>query len=537
MKNPRILKLAYGLASSLLLVNSVTYGADPSPLKNLPLVFDPLTKKYFIGGNTQFVLKQNDEGGLVDRIDVSIDGGDYHTYNNSIQFKEEGKHTLKFRAINPVNTWSPVQFLEVFADLTPPTTEGKFSESHYFKDNSGVYVGLNSTISLASQDNLSGVASIEYSWDGKDFLPYTQPIKVESQGKQTLFFHATDRVGNSEPVKKLEFVSDGTPPNTQLNLTGIAKPAILNGRTYISDSAAYALDSTDDLSKVAQTWVSIDGKPATLYIKPLYFLQEGPHTLAYYSVDNVGNKEKTKNLAIYTVSTPPKTHAIALGKLVNTGGLNYATTEFQLKLEAQENVVGVERIEAKTEDNGAFKPYLEPIPFKTPGLHTITYRSVDRAGNFEPTKTFMVHIDNKAPDTTLSTAQPTVVRSGVTYSPSPNILTFNVGSSSVGVQETLVSINSGPFEAYQGPITLTADKKTYDIAYKSVDKLGNEEIPKKISYHMIGSIPIVDLFISNGQSSEEQVRTNYLDQTGKKPATPAPAAPAARSLSSEKEIK
>jgi hypothetical protein len=531
------------------LATNMGYAADASS-KNLSLVFDPLTKKYFIGGSAKFTLKQGEDAGLVDRIEVSVDGGDYRSYDDSVKFKDEGKHTLKFRAVNPVNNWSPVQFVEVFVDLTHPTTEAKFPDNKFYKEESGgIFVALNSTVSLVSQDNLSGVASIEYSWDGKQFSPYTRPIDITKPGKQTLYFHGTDRVGNSEEIKKLDLVADGTAPATNLKLQGQAKPAILNGHTYVSDAMAFALESTDDASKVNQTWVSVDGKEATPYLKPIFFLQEGPHTISYWSVDNVGNKEKEKALAFNTVSTPPKTRAIGLGKLVNTGGINYATRDFQLRLEAQENEVGVDRIEVKMDQEADFKPYLEPIQFKNIGQHTVVYRAVDRAGNFEPTKVFTVDVHEQAPDTTIATAQPTVVRNGVTYSPAPNVVTFNVGNSSVGVERTLVSINDGQYVPYQGPITLTNDRKVYKISYKSVDKLGNEETPKVLSYHMISTIPVVDLFISNGTSSEEQVRTKYLEQPGNRaggaermaveaptpvqPQRAAPAKPGKRGVASE----
>jgi hypothetical protein len=510
--------------SSLVLVGFLATSAhaiaqEQSTDKGLALVFDPLTKKYFTGGTSKFTLKQGDDAGLVERIDVSLDGGEYKTYNGSLQFANEGKHTLKFRAVNPVNNWSPVQFIELFVDMTPPTTEAKFLDDRSYKDASGTYIAQGSTVSLVSQDNLSGVASIEYSWDGKQFTPYTQPIPVEKPGKQLLYFHATDRVGNVEPVKKVEVFADGSRPVTTLKLSS-SKQAIINGKTFLSDGVAYSLEATDDGSKVSQTWISVDGKPMTVYIKPFYLLQEGPHTLTYYSVDNVGNQENEKTLSVYTVSTPPRTFATASGKIVNTGGINYATKDFQLKLDAKDNVVGLERIEVKTDDDADFKPYLEPVELKTTGFHTISYHSVDRAGNIEPTKVFTVNIHEDAPETTIATAQPTVVRNGITYSAAPNVLTFNISNSSVGVEKTLVSINDAPFVPYQGPITLNTDRKVYKITYKSLDKLGNEETPKTVSYHMVGTAPAVDLFITNGQSNEEQVRTTYLEQPGNKATTP-----------------
>jgi hypothetical protein len=294
----------------------------------------------------------------------------------------------------------------------------------------------------------------------------------------------------------------------------------MGGRTYLSDAVALAVEATDDASAVKQIWVSIDEGAFTPYIKPIYSLQEGPHILRYYSVDNVGNKEAEKSLKLFSVSTPPHSNAVTSGKIVNTGGINYATRDFQLKLEATNNTVGLERIEIKVDNDAEFKTYLEPIRFKTPGFHSVSYRALDRVGTQEPAKIFNVVVTDAGPETTIATAQPLVQRGNITYSPSPNVVTFNVGNSSVGVDKTLVSVNDGPFTPYQGPLTFQNDQKVYKLVYKSVDKLGNEETPKTVAFHMVGAVPIVDLFISNGQSSEEQVRTDYLEQ-------PAPKAKAA----------
>jgi large repetitive protein len=493
--------------------------------KQLPLVFDPLTKKYFIGGNSKFQLKQSEQSNLIDRIEVSVDGGEFKPYGESIEFKSEGKHSLKFRAVTSINNWSAVQFVEVFVDLTAPTSEFKFPDDKFYKDETGVYVAHGSALSIVAQDNLSGVAAIEYSWDGTNFTDYSKPLKLEKLGKQTLYYRTADRVGNAEPMKKTDIIVDGSSPTSTLTLKEAPKTVQMNGRTYVSDSAALAIEATDDVSKVKQIWVGIDGAAPTPYIKPIYFLQEGPHALKYYAVDNVGNKEPEKTINLYTVSTPPQSTVATIGKLVNTGGINYATRELQVKIDARDNAVGLERIEVKVDNDVEFKSYVEPLRFKTPGLHTLSYRAVDRVGNHEPTRTFLVNVHEAAPETTMVTAQPMMQRNGVTYSPSPNVISFNVNNSVVGVDKILVSLNDGPYTTYQNPITLTSDQRSYKVSYKSVDKLGNEETPKVVSFNMVGAIPIVDLFISNGQNAEEQVRTNYLEQPTSAARTPS-AAPA-----------
>lgn len=477
------------------------------------LIFDPKTKKYFFGGNSKFILRRGEEGALIERIEISVDGGEYQPYDKAIEFKQEGKHNIKFKAINPVNNWTPVQFLEVFVDLTPAVTEAKWaSEDKYFKDGNSIFVGTPSQIILTAQDNLSGVATIEFSWDGNNFIRYTKPISVEKSGQQSLYYRSIDRVGNLESVKKMDFTLDNNEPVSEIKLGGETRPATIAGKTYISDGASFTITATDDSAQIKQIWVVIDGKEQ-IYIKPIYFLDEGPHTLSYYSVDNVGNKEAAKTMSFYTVSNPPQTLVEAIGKVVNTGGINYVGYNFQLKLHAKDNIVGVDRIEVKIDSDPNFSVYMSPIRFNTLGMHTITYRAIDRTGNAEPTKTYSLNLVNSAPETTISTAQPLTTKEGITYSPAPNIVTFNVKENhGVGVEQTLISINDGPFTQYKGPLTLDNETKFYKISYKSVDRLGNIEPVKSATFRMISSIPMVDLFVSDGKSAEEQVRTNYLDQ-------------------------
>lgn len=509
IKHMKTLKLFFPIV--ILLFASPLLAQD-GVSKNLPLVFDPQTKKYFIGGHAQFTLKPGENSGLIDRIELAVDGSEYHPYNQAIEFKQEGKHTLKFRAINPVNNWSPVQYIEVFVDLTPATTEAKFTEDHYFQDGSGLYLGLNSAITLTAQDNLSGVDNVEYSWDGVHFNNYNKPIVVEKVGKQTLYYRSIDRVGNVEATKKMEFIADGNPPVSELKFSGTGKTSIINGTTYVNDGVAFSISAVDDIAKVKQTWVAIDGK-SQIYIKPIYFLGEGPHTISYWSTDNVGNKESAKNLAVYTISTPPKTFVTPVGKTVNMGGINYANPGFQLMLSVQDNLAGTDHIEIKVDNDADFHQYVEPVAFRTSGLHNVSFRSIDRTGNVEPAKMYTVNVVQSLPETKLSMAQPLITRDGVTYSPAPNIVTLNVTDlPGVGIDRTMYSLNDEPFKPYTGPINLTTDEKVYKISYKSVDRLGNEEQVKNTVVHMMRTTPIVDLFVTDGHSSEEQVRTNYLDQ-------------------------
>ncbi len=531
--------LTLGLTLLGLTSHKVTFAESNKPLA---MIYDPTTKKYFVGKNTRFTIKQGTESSLIDRIEVSVNGAEYQPYDGAIQFKQEGKHSLKFRAISPVNNWAPVQFTEVFVDLTAPSSKALFAESRYFKEDKTLYAAVNSTLRLQAQDNLSGVETIEYSFDGNNFSAYTAPILVEKSGAQVIFVRAVDRVGNVEEVNKIEFVADGTAPQSVMNINGQAKPSTIEGKNYLvtNDSVNFEIKATDPevqiqsekdpevsvrgSSAVKNIWVKIDNQEPTPYQRPIFFLREGPHTLSYYAEDNVGNKEREKSMTIYTVSTPPRTVATTQGTIVNTGGVNFATRDFALKLEAKDNVVGLDRIEFRVDNEQDYRTYYEPIRFLESGLHKISYHAIDRAGNVEPSRTFSVFVQTTPPETTIETAQPLVNRDGLIYSPSPNILTFNVINKGVGVEKTLYSVNDGPMQNYDGPITITAKERLYKLTYKSIDKLGNEEKNRTVTYHMVGTSPVVDLFASDGQSSEEKVRTDFFERARAESSEEAPAA-------------
>lgn len=504
--------LCHALASPAL-------GEDPGESNfSLPLVFDPVYKKYFIGANAKFVLKQGADATLLDRIEVSIDGGSFKPYSSAIEIGKEGKHTIKFRTRNAVNNWSPIQFAEVFVDLSPPSTEPKWDDARYFRDGDTLFLAQGSQLALVAQDNLSGVGKIEYSWDKSEFLPYLRPLVLEKPGKQRLWYRSTDRVGNVEKVQQLDFVVDGTPPVTVMTVDGVAKQIQYEGKPYLgaSDGTGFVLESNDELSKVKNIMVSIDGEKPVPYLRPIFFLKDGAHVLKYWAVDRVGNKEEPKVVSIYTVSQAPRTVALPQGKVVNSAGMNFAGRDFALKLEAKDNVVGLDRIEYRTGEDMDFRPYVEPLRFKQQGLHTITFRSVDRVGNVEPSRTYAVTIQWEAPETTLVTSVPLVKKDGIQFSPSPNLISFSVQNTTVGVDKTLVSINDGPEKVYKNPFAITNEQKIYKIVFRSIDRLGNEETPKTVNIHMITTSPGIDLFVSDGKTKEEKLKTQYFDGAPRK---------------------
>ncbi|QGQ94031.1 hypothetical protein EHS13_03445 [Paenibacillus psychroresistens] len=72
------------------------------------------------------------------------------------------------------------------------------------------------TVTLVSGDNLSGVASTEYSLDGVLWQQYNSPITFAKQGQISLLYKSTDLAGNVEAAQNLGFTLAASAVKVQL---------------------------------------------------------------------------------------------------------------------------------------------------------------------------------------------------------------------------------------------------------------------------------------------------------------------------------
>ncbi|MEK8225466.1 Ig-like domain-containing protein [Oerskovia sp. M15] len=72
------------------------------------------------------------------------------------------------------------------------------------QDADGAYVG-SATVTVAAQDEGSGVASIEVDAHGGHWMPYTTPVAITEPGEHTVSYRATDAAGNVSEVGATTF--------------------------------------------------------------------------------------------------------------------------------------------------------------------------------------------------------------------------------------------------------------------------------------------------------------------------------------------
>lgn len=117
---------------------------------------------------------------------IDVDSGVLTTYTGPVTISGEGMHLIKMLAVDADGIPSQIKELQVRIDTTAPTVK---------VDGSG-----SGKLSLSASDELSGVATLQYSLDGAGtWLAYTGTVSVPG-APVSVQYRATDNAGNVSTV-------------------------------------------------------------------------------------------------------------------------------------------------------------------------------------------------------------------------------------------------------------------------------------------------------------------------------------------------
>lgn len=123
------------------------------------------------------------------------------------------RESAKLRAICAATSGNVPVVADGFCASAPPFTE---------LGTSGVTAGSDGwsitpvTVTLVPHDSSgAGIASVEYSRDGSNWLPYAGPF-IAGEGIVTVYYRSTDRQGNVEPANDRVIKTDSRPPHSQV---------------------------------------------------------------------------------------------------------------------------------------------------------------------------------------------------------------------------------------------------------------------------------------------------------------------------------
>ncbi len=141
----------------------------------------------------------------------------------------------------------------------------------------------NVVMSLAADDNFSGVFETRYGGGGVALLPYTEPVPIDDEGIKTFCYQSMDRFANEEELQTETIKIDRTPP-----VVSILCP-VPDGLYLSSGSLTIDFEAGDEPSGLYDVQAELDGQPVMDGQVFDMTQMAGFHTITLIAEDMAGN--------------------------------------------------------------------------------------------------------------------------------------------------------------------------------------------------------------------------------------------------------
>ncbi|MET4637106.1 PxKF domain-containing protein [Mycetocola sp. 2940] len=301
-----------------------------------------------------------------DELSGVNDAPDSHT------FGEGANQSTTATATDAAGNSTSVTVSGVSVDTTAPVLTAKFTSGWHTDD---------VTVAWTCTDALSG--------------PTAQPEDDIVQGEGSNLSSTAscvDVAGNTVTTTVTGIAIDRSAPTTAASIPEI--PA----SSWFATAVPVTLTGSDNLSTAVTTQYTVDGGSATAYDGTFELSSDGVHEIIFWSTDEAGNVETAGDALTVKIDRTAPTTTVINPISPETGW--FTTSGIPVGFKPSDNGSGVAAT-YYTIDDGPRKTYGEPFTADlSTGTHTITFWSVDIAGNAEEsasTNTVSVNVDTIAP--------------------------------------------------------------------------------------------------------------------------------------------
>lgn len=398
-------------------------------------------------------------------------------YANPMYLDTEGYNT--FRSPSKVDTVTkqvvyPIEDIiyELYSDSYAPATKFSFDNKQYYKKDSVYFFGEKIEIKFDAQDATSGIENTYLSIDKQTYKKYTTPIELGEEKLYQIKFYSVDNVGNVESPKSINIKIDLSKPTTKLTV----EPDLYND--ILSPRSRIALEASDENSKIKKTVFSINGGTFYNYTNPVIIsgLKEGEHTIAYYSIDNVGNEEVQQEYKFYLDKTPPMIVDELVGNTFIANGREYSSGRSKVKLTAMDNKAGVQQIRYSIND-GEFLEYTAPFYLSKSGKLKIQTFVTDNVNNqvintIMTNKSNISYVDLTGPVLGHSFIGANFISRDTAYITSDTKIKLAARDDAAGYKRMEYSIDNGEIKEYTESFSIE-NEGLHAVTYTGFDNVDN----------------------------------------------------------------
>lgn len=253
-------------------------------------------------------------------------------------------------------------------DTIPPKTKVAFSG---VRGKKGWYRSdVQVTLKAADNKKGSGLAKIEFRYDGSNWTTYSTPFLITAEATYVLSYRAVDNAGNTETIKTVMLNIDKTPPKVTFDT---ASPAP-NAAGWNNTNVNVSFTASDAVSGVAKT---NPGK------SPIVLRSVGTSVTSAVIVSDLAGNSTSFLTPIYKIDkTPPVIKGIRT-PLANS--LGWSNEDVTITFNAADSLSGVDIVS-------------EPITVTSEGRGQSVYGiAKDKAGNISSTLITGINIDKTPP--------------------------------------------------------------------------------------------------------------------------------------------
>jgi hypothetical protein len=477
-------------------------------------------------GDVTVSLTASDNLSGVASTTYAVDGSAPQT-GRSFTLSDDGDHTVTFYSTDRAGNVEAARTAHVRIDKTAPTIGHSFIPESY---TDGAWTNQNVTVKFTCDDQ-----------GGSKVASCTGDTTVSSQGKdQKVVGTATDNAGNTA-TNEATISIDKTPPtvtgsadrepngadwyNGDVTVSFTAKDA-LSGVVFTSE--AQTLGEGENQSAVG-TARDAAGNEGTATVSGINVDKTAPELTASYDkgwhtgdvtvhwtctdelsgpvgqpdddtvtgeggnlsstatcTDRAGNTVTETVTGIQIDRTAPTTTS-EVDEPLKSG---WYGGPVDVTLTGHDGVSGIAKTYYSV-DGGARQEYTETFSFGLKGEHTISYWSVDNAGNAEDesVNSITLKIDGNPPTTEvvnpISPASGWFVESGIPVA-------FKATDPESGIAATYYTIDGGEERTYGEPFTEQLGDGEHTIAYWSVDLAGNVEEAQTTTFYVDTVAPTIE---------------------------------------------
>jgi hypothetical protein len=331
------------------------------------------------GSDVILSLAGTDAGSGVASTEYKVDGGAWTTGTSVLvpataNGANDGTHTVLYRSTDVFGHVETAKSCTVKIDAGAPTTTASGADTAWHDGDV--------SLSFSGHDVGSGVASTEYKVDGDAWTTGTSVVvpAAANDGSHSVLYRSTDVFGHVEDPQSATVKIDTGAPTT--SVTG-------SDDAWHNSDVSLSFSGTDAGSGVASTEYKVDGgawTTGTSVVIPAT-AGDGTHTVLYRSTDVVGHTETPKSSSLKIDANAPVTHAAGISDEWSGSDVSVAFTADDVSAHTTEY-----SIDGGAWTLGSDALVAAPADHSNDGLHTVTYRSTDAAGNVEAPRSGTVKI-------------------------------------------------------------------------------------------------------------------------------------------------